>query len=155
VSVCPLVTTARIFTKFGIWIFVESLSRKFKNRKNMARIMRSFMKNDRPIHTWSYRSFFLKWKMFQTKVVEKIKTHVSYSIHFLSGTVYEIIWNKIVELSRPQTTIRRLCIACWITKATNMQCEYVILNAFPLQQRLHERSSTVRYKHTDCLVLIY
>ena len=33
------------------------------------------------IHFWSYLAqFFLEWEMFQTKVVEKIKTHISYSI---------------------------------------------------------------------------
>jgi len=32
------------------------------------------MKTD--VHFWSYLAqFFLEWEMFQTKVVEKIKTH--------------------------------------------------------------------------------
>jgi hypothetical protein len=30
-------------------------------------------------------------------------------------------------------------IACWIIKAANTHSAYVILNAFPLQQWLHER----------------
>ena len=35
------------------------------------------------IHFWSYLTqFFLEWKMFQTKVVEKIKTHILHSIIF-------------------------------------------------------------------------
>jgi hypothetical protein len=28
--------------------------------------------------------FFLEWEMFQAKVVEKIKTHILYSITFLN-----------------------------------------------------------------------
>ena len=48
--------------------------------------------------------------------------------------VYEIMWKSIVEQGRPQTTIRRTRIACWVTKATNTHSEYVILIAFPLQQ---------------------
>jgi hypothetical protein len=42
-------------------------------------------------------------------------------------------------------TIRRMRIACWITKATNTDSEYVILIPFPQQQRLHERASMLRY----------
>ena len=34
-------------------------------------------------HFWSYLAqFFLEWEMFQTKVVEKIKTHILCSINF-------------------------------------------------------------------------
>ena len=37
----------------------------------------------RPIHFWSYLAhFFLEWKMIQTKVVQKIKTHILCSITF-------------------------------------------------------------------------
>ena len=34
------------------------------------------------------------------------------------------------ERCRPQMTIWRMCIACWITKATDTTSEYVILIAF-------------------------
>jgi hypothetical protein len=34
--------------------------------------------------------------------------------------------------------------ACWITKATDTQSEYVILIACPQQQKLHERASMLR-----------
>jgi len=33
--------------------------------------------------------------------------------------VYEIMWENTVERGRPQMTIWRMRIACWITKATN------------------------------------
>jgi len=36
--------------------------------------------------------------------------------------------------------IRLICIACWITKATDTHSEYVTLIAFIRQQWLHERS---------------
>jgi hypothetical protein len=35
--------------------------------------------------------------------------------------------------------MRRMRTACWITKATNTQSEYVIFIAFPRQQWLQER----------------
>jgi len=41
-------------------------------------------------------------------------------------------------------TIWRMRIACWITKTTNTHSAYVILIAFRLQQRLHERVSVLR-----------
>jgi hypothetical protein len=49
-------------------------------------------------------------------------------------------------------TIWRMRIACWIPKATNTRSECAILTAFPLQQRLHERASTLRYNYIACLV---
>jgi hypothetical protein len=50
--------------------------------------------------------------MFQTKVLEKNKTHILCSVTFLEkSAVYEIIWKSIVELGRPQMTIWRMRIA--------------------------------------------
>jgi len=43
----------------------------------------------------------------------------------------EIMWKNIVEQGRPQMTIRRMRIACWISKGTNTFSEYVILIASP------------------------
>jgi len=77
--------------------------------------------------------------MFQTKVVKKIKTHnFVFSNFFFSkiGAVYEIKWKNIVEWGRPQMTIWRMRIACWIPKATNTHTGSVILIAFPLQKWL-------------------
>ena len=72
------------------------------------------------IHFWSYLAqFFLEWEMFQEKVVGKIKTHIM-SITFLENdAVNEKMWKNIAQRDRPQMTILRMRIACWITKATN------------------------------------
>ena len=44
--------------------------------------------------------------MLQTKVVNKIKTHILYSITFYFNlAVYEIMWKNNVERGRPQMTI--------------------------------------------------
>ena len=46
--------------------------------------------------------------MFQTKVVEEIKTHILCSTIFFfldNRAVYEIIWKNMVEPDRPQMTI--------------------------------------------------
>ena len=67
------------------------------------------------------------------------------------SAVYEIMLKNTVEPDRPQMTIRRKHIACWITKIKNPQSEYVIRFAFPLQQWLHQRASRLRYMYIVCL----
>jgi hypothetical protein len=58
--------------------------------------------------------------MFQTKVVEKIKTHILCSVTiFIIRAVYEKRWENIVERARPRMTIWRMRISCSISKATN------------------------------------
>jgi len=48
-------------------------------------------------------------------------------------------------------TVRRMRIACRITKATDSHSEYVILIAFPLQQWLQERAPTLHHTYIACL----
>ena len=47
-------------------------------------------------------------------------------------------------------TMRRMGIACWITKVTDTYSEYEILIAFPQQQWLRERASLLRL-YVHCL----
>ena len=86
---------------------------------------------------------------------EKITKHILCSITLLaeSRAVYEIMWKNIVEPDRPDMTVWRMRIACWMPKATNTHSEYVILIAFSLQQGLHERVSLLRHVYTVCLVV--
>ena len=86
--------------------------------------------------------------MFQTKVVEKIKTHILCSVTFLffeNRAVYEVTRKNIVEAGRPEMTIWRMRIACCVPNATNIHSGYVVLTVFPRQQLLHERDSMLRY----------
>ena len=46
-------------------------------------------------------------------------------------------------------------ITCRVTKATDIHSEYVILIAFPLQQWLHERASTLRYTYITCCYVLH
>jgi len=55
------------------------------------------------------------------------------------------MWKITVGRGRPQMTIWRMRNPCWITKATGRHSEYVILNAPPPQQSLHERASLTLY----------
>jgi hypothetical protein len=44
---------------------------------------------------------------------------------FENRTVCEIKWKNIVDRGRPQMTMVRMRIACWIPKATNTQTHVV------------------------------
>jgi hypothetical protein len=61
--------------------------------------------------------------MFQTKVVEKIKTNF-FSIFFPHRAVYEIMWKNMAEPDRPQMVVQHMRYACWISKATDTYSEY-------------------------------
>ena len=87
------------------------------------------------VHSWQdLAEFLLEWEMFQTEVVEKIKTHILYSItphpppphEYLA--VYERVWEKHgrTRQAADDNVIRRLRFACWMTKATHTHLEYVI-----------------------------
>ena len=87
--------------------------------------------------------------MFQTNVVEKIKTHILCSITFFwkNRTVYEETWKKYGTTG--QATIWRMRTACRVT-------EYVTLTAFPLHQWLHERAqSRLCVYCLSCLLCVF
>ena len=58
------------------------------------------------------------------------------------------MWKNVIERGRPQMTVWRMGIACWIPNATNTHAEYVNLIAFPQQQRLYESVLSLRLKYT-------
>jgi len=67
-----------------------------------------------------FRSFFLSMRNFFRQNVEKIKTYISCSVTILTVVPFMRKRGKnIVEWGRPQMTIWRMRIACWIPKATN------------------------------------
>ena len=165
-SVCLHGTTriprGRIFMKFDIGGFFENLSRKFKFHQNRTRIKVTLHEDQYTCFIISL-SFDFRMKTFQTKYVEKIKTHILCSIRvffflfffflFENRAVYETMWKNILERGRPIWCMR---IACWIPKATNTHKHTgcVILNVFPLQQWLHERASMFDCTYIACLFLL-
>jgi hypothetical protein len=54
--------------------------------------------------------FFLGWEMFQTKVAEKIKMHILFSVTFFfeNRAVYHVMWKNTIQPGSPQKTIWRL-----------------------------------------------
>ena len=70
-----------------------------------------------------------------------------------------LLWDNVQKFCRAlkatdDSSIRRMRIACWITKAANTRSEYVIFIAFPLPLWLHVLASVVRYTYIGCLVYI-
>ena len=78
-----------------------------------------------------------------------------YFFFFENRAFYAIIWKNIVESDRPKMTVRRMRIAFWILKATNIHSEYVTFIALPRQQWLHERGSMLRYTYIASLETKY
>ena len=85
--------------------------------------------------------------MFQTTVVEKIKTHILCSVTFFRKS--RRLRDNVEKFCRAwqatdDNTIQHMRIACWIPKATNTHSEYVTYPPPLLQQYSHERASILR-----------
>jgi len=84
--------------------------------------------------------------MFQTKVAEKIKTHILDQQlppppeHL---ALNEIMWKKYVksQITADDNIKRHMRFACCIRKSTHKLSACVLHTAFPLQQWLRERAS--------------
>jgi hypothetical protein len=145
--------TSQIFMKLGIWLFFENISIKFKFflkkcDKNKGYYTKTY------VYLWYLSQLFLEWEMFQTKLVDKIKTHILCSITFLrqscrlSDNVEKHGW---AGQATDDNKIRHVRFACWITKATEIDSQYY-LTAGPLQRRLRERASMLRYTYSASLL---
>jgi len=99
--------TGQIF--HGIWYQhvskpIEKIQVSLKSDKN-NRVL--YMKTDR--HLWLHLAhFFLEWEMLNTRVVEKIETHIWCAISiFENRAVYEKMWKYIVQPDGLQMTTWR------------------------------------------------
>ena len=75
-------------------------------------------KKNKVLHKHTNIHFFFNYISFSSSYNEKcFKTHILCSIMFSqkNRAVYEIMWKNIVDPGRPQMTIWRMRIACWIT----------------------------------------
>jgi uncharacterized membrane protein len=92
--------------------------------------------------------------MFQTKVVDKIKTRVLFSVTFSKiMPFFEIMWKSFVERGRPQMTVWCMHVTCWVPKATNTHSGCLIFITFPLEKWLNERGSVLRYTYIAFLTV--
>jgi hypothetical protein len=89
------------------------------------------------------------------KICRENQNKVLYSMTFLKNrAVCEMMWKNTVHPGRPQMTIWRMRIACWIPKNTDTDknSQYAIFTAWPLQKRLHESVSVLRHTYISPLV---
>jgi hypothetical protein len=102
------------------------------------------------------RSFLLRMKNVSHKSCEENQnTHFVFSNFFFENRIVcEIMWKNVVERGRPQMTIWRMRIACWIQKTTNTHSEYVKLILLPLQQCLNKCASAPHYTHIARFVIL-
>jgi hypothetical protein len=77
--------------------------------------------------------------MFHTKVVDIENTHFLFNNFYFSKNhaVYEIMWKNMLQPDRPQTTMPRMHLACWTTKAKHTQ-NMLSLTVFQWQEELEE-----------------
>jgi len=81
-------------------------------------------------------------RMFQTNVLEKIKTQfLCPGLIPENRAFYGLIWKNVVVPDKSHTgdnAIRRMHFVSWITKTTDIHSECVICMPFPQRQRLDE-----------------
>jgi hypothetical protein len=95
--------------------------------------------------------------MFQTKVVEKIKTHILCSITFFRKSCRlrdNVEKYGTARQATDDNIIRRMHFLCWMTKAADTYSEYVMHTPFQRQQRLRERVVLLRL-YVRCPVLFH
>jgi len=76
--------------------------------------------------------------MFPTKLKKKAHKYYIRLIFPPKVTLYEVLMCiNVLQPNRPHMTVKRMRLACWITKAADTDSEYVTHIAFPLQKWLH------------------
>jgi hypothetical protein len=161
-SVCPSAWNSsapkrNIFMNFAIWVLFERMSRIFNFRCNLTSLTDT-LHEDQWIFMIISLWILLRIGMCQTKVMEEIKPHI-----FLSVTSFRkssCLQENVEKYGRVRhvtndNSIRRMHIACWVTKATDTHSEYLILVHFPQQQWLRERNSIFHYTYTTIYIIYY
>jgi hypothetical protein len=90
-----------------------------------------------------FRLLLLRMMTISDQVIEKIKTHVLWSITDLFPRKLWRLWDHVGKCyksreARDGNIIRRMRIACWINKAKNAHSKLVIFIGFPRRKWLSE-----------------
>jgi len=117
--------TERILMKFGIWIFLENLSRKgLKSETNDGYFTWS------PKYIYDKISLNSRWngKRFRQCRRENKKSVQNFFRKIVP--FFEIMWKKCGRAlqTSDDNLIRRMHLACWMIKDTNTHSECVILS---------------------------
>jgi hypothetical protein len=104
---------------------------------------------------WSYLGqFFLEWEMFQTKVVEQLKTHILCSIFLFlrNRAVYEITWDKYRRAGR--TTYDNMAHAHCMLDTSGYKYTLKLLNAYCFSTATAARTRLSVRLYVHCLVAL-
>jgi hypothetical protein len=149
-SVCPNGVTRLALNEFSWNLTFECLSTICRENSRFVKIWQELrvLYTKSNIQLWSHLlHFFLEWKMFQS-CREKQNEQFTFNNFFFKRVLYERMYRNSVQPDRPQTTIWRRSIACWITRGTNTDSECV---TFTMVART--RLSVTLYTH--CLSFLY
>ena len=124
----------KIFTKFDIWLFFWTLSRKFEFHYNMTTIGVTLSENRHAF--WSFSpNYFFKIEIFDTKMAQKVKT------------TSNIFFSKIVPFMRQHGKIwysgKGHMIIQGVPLATEPDISLIILTPMKILQRNLNRSRFV------------
>jgi hypothetical protein len=116
------VPAERIFLKYDILAFFETLSRSFKIYKNLT-IITVTLREDQYIFLITSHSFLLRIRNISHKsCTEKQNTHFIFKNNF--NKIWDIL-EKNGRPDRPPMTIWRVGIAFWIFRTTDKYSEYL------------------------------
>lgn len=88
---------------------------------------------------------------FAGKFVGKIETRILWSLFFFDNpAICEIIWKNIAKPDKPQTSIRRMRFARWITEAT-----YTHTHTYDMRYLLHFHDNNGYVNVPQCYVYIH
>jgi hypothetical protein len=110
------------------------------------------------VHLLQYLfEFFLDSEISRSEVVQEIEI---FYVQLLFSRKSCRLWDNLERYCgvghATDSVIRRMRVACWITKAADTNPEYVILIVFPRQQWLREHALVLRfYVHPLSLSMLY
>jgi hypothetical protein len=87
------------WTYFREKLYISFFSKMFRKNSNLLKISQKWVFHVKTniLFFKSYLAqFFLEWETFQTKVAEKVKSLMDFSVTFFNRAVYEKMWTDMV-----------------------------------------------------------
>ena len=141
----------RIFTKFDIWVFLQKYRENSSTIKTQQELRVLYMKTG--THFWSYfAQLILEREIFQTKVVEKIKACILWSV--ISFRKSRPLWDnmeKYCTAGQAIDEIERMRISCWYRSLHTHTCNYYCFSTATI---VAEQSLNVTFTYTLPVMLL-
>jgi len=99
--------------------YVEKINVSLKSDKNNGYL------TWRPVYIFEHISLSSSWN--EKCFIQNQNTHFMFNTFFSKIVSFKTMWENTVQSDRPQMPIRRMRLACWITKFTDRHTGYIIL----------------------------